>query len=279
MCDWQLNGTYRSEAGQIRWDRFGDPDRDPVVLLHGTPFSSFIWRGIAPALARNHLVYVWDMPGYGVSEKFDGQDLSLSALGSVFVELLQHWRLTEPTVVAHDSGGAVALGAHLWHGVRYRRLALVDAVALTPWGSPFFQLVGRHPKAFDSLPSALHRALMRDYVDSASKPGLHPATLNVLVEPWLGEHGQDAFYRQLTQRLADQRYIEQMQSRYATIDIPVMVCWGEDDAWVPADRGRELAHRIPDARLETLPYAGHLVQEDSPAELTAILLAFLHDLA
>lgn len=80
-------------------------------------------------------------------------------------------------------------------------------------------------------------------------------------------------------RLADQRYVEQMQSRYATIDIPVMVCWGEDDAWVPADRGRELAQRIPDARLETLPCAGHLVQEDSPAELTAVLLAFLHDLA
>lgn len=50
---------------------------------------------------------------------------------------------------------------------------------------------------------------------------------------------------------------------------------GEDDEWIPVARGRELAARIPDARLFVLPGAGHLVQEDTPAELTAALLDFL----
>ncbi|MEO3754191.1 alpha/beta hydrolase [Streptomyces sp. B6B3] len=276
MTDWELSRSYDSASGRVRWDRFGEPDADPVVLLHGTPFSSYVWRGIARSLAHHHQVFVWDMPGYGASEKAQGQDVSLAAQGGTFAELLAHWGLVEPTVIAHDFGGAVALRAHLLHGARYRQLAVVDPVAVAPWGSPFFRLVAENSAVFGQLPPALHRALVREYVSSASSPGLHPATLDRLVEPWLDEVGQAAFYRQIAQ--ADQRYTDEIQDRYATIDIPVLVCWGTDDTWIPTERGRELAARIPGAQLRLIPGAGHLVQEDAPAELLAALLAFLHGL-
>lgn len=205
----------------------------------------------------------------------DGQDVSLAAQGRVFGELLAHWELAEPLVIAHDFGGAVALRAHLLHGARYRRLALVDAVALAPWGSPFFQLVREHSDVFSQLPSTLHRALVREYVSSASSPGLDPATLDQLVEPWLGDVGQLAFYRQIAQ--ADQGHTDEIQDLYGTIDIPVLVCWGAEDAWIPAAKGHELASRIPGAQLRLIPGAGHLVQEDAPVDLTEALIAFLHE--
>jgi pimeloyl-ACP methyl ester carboxylesterase len=274
---WRLPQTYSSRLGTLRWARLGDPDAAPVVLLHGTPFSSFIWRHIARALAHDHCVYVWDMPGYGASDKYEGQDLSLDTLAQVFTDLLDYWSLDEPLVVAHDSGGAVALGAHLRHAARYRRLGLVDAVSLAPWGSPFFRLVDEHAALFDSLPPRLHQALLREYVNTASSPGLHPATLESLVGPWVDEAGRAAFYRQLRQRTADQSFVEAIQDEYRTIDIPVAVCWGEDDTWIPPARGRELADQIPGASFRTIPEAGHLVQEDNPAELTAALLVFLWD--
>jgi pimeloyl-ACP methyl ester carboxylesterase len=50
------------------------------------------------------------------------------------------------------------------------------------------------------------------------------------------------------------------------------VCWGQDDTWIPVDKGHELVARIPGARLELIPGAGHLVQEDAPAELVEALL-------
>jgi pimeloyl-ACP methyl ester carboxylesterase len=273
--DWRLTETYRSSSGEVRWERLGEPGRDPVVLLHGTPFSSYVWRGIARALAAEHEVLVWDMPGYGASEMADGQDVSLAAQARVFTELLEHWALSEPIVVAHDVGGAVALRAHLLHDARYRALALVDPVALAPWGSPFFRLVGAHAEVFAELPPPLHRALVREYVSSASSPGLHPATHDALVAPWTGERGQAAFYRQIAQ--ADQRHTDEVEARYGEIAVPVLVCWGSDDAWIPPERGRELVERIPGARLQPIPGAGHLVQEDEPAQLTAALLAFLRD--
>ncbi|ONK11455.1 alpha/beta hydrolase [Streptomyces sp. MP131-18] len=273
MSAWRLTRTFRSTSGAVRWDSLGPPGQDPVVLLHGTPFSSYVWRAVARALARRHQVYVWDMPGYGASAKSAGQDVSLAAQGRVFTELLAHWDLPEPLVVAHDFGGAVALRAHLLHGARYRALALVDPVALAPWGSPFFRLVGEHAEVFEQLPPALHRALVREYVGSASSPGLHPAVLDQLVRPWLGDPGQAAFYRQIAQ--ADQLHTDEVQDRYGEIAVPALVCWGQDDTWIPAAKGRELADRIPGARLEPIAGAGHLVQEDAPAELTAVLAAFL----
>ncbi|QMV04505.1 alpha/beta fold hydrolase [Streptomyces lincolnensis] len=273
VTEWQLTETFHSAAGEVRWGSLGRPDGDPVVLLHGTPFSSYVWRDIAHALAGHHQVFVWDMPGYGASEKSAGQDVSLAVQSRIFSQLLEHWGLDEPLVVAHDFGGAVSLRAHLLHGALYRALALVDPVALAPWGSPFFRLVGEQSEVFEQLPPALHRALVREYVSSASSPGLHPTVLDQLVRPWLGDPGQGAFYRQIAQ--ADQRYTDEVQERYGEIAVPTLVCWGEDDTWIPVARGRELAARIPDARFEPIAGAGHLVQEDAPARLTALLLDFL----
>lgn len=275
MTGWNLSRTYNSTHGEVRWDTLGESGNEPVVFLHGTPFSSYVWRGAARAFAESHQVFVWDMPGYGASEKSEGQDVSLAAQGQVFSELLAHWGLHEPTVFAHDYGGAVALRAHLLHGARYGQLALVDPVALEPWGSAFFRLVGQHSEVFDQLPPALHSALVREYISSASNPGLHPAVLERLAEPWLGKSGQAAFYRQIAQ--AHQRYTDEIQDRYATIDLPILVCWGTEDTWVPLARGHELVSCIPGSRLRLIEGAGHLVQEDAPAELTAALLDFLRE--
>jgi len=273
---WQLRESWESPIGTLRWDRLGPDDGPPVVLLHGTPFSSYVWHEIAPALAADgHRVHVWDMPGYGSSQKSDGQDVSLKAQGEVFAELLGVWGLSTPSVIAHDFGGCVALRAHLLHKAEYRRLALVDPVALAPWGSPFFRLVAGHAAVFGQLPAPLHEALVREYVGSASHRGLLPEVLDALVAPWTDPAGQAAFYRQIAQ--ADQRYTDEIQPLYPTLNLPVTVCWATEDTWIPPAKGEELASLIPGARLRPIPDAGHLVPLDAPARLLGELIAFLRN--
>ena len=262
--------TWRGDQ-QIRWSRSGSGP--PLVFCHGTPWSSALWKPIADTLSGRFTVYLWDMLGYGASAMSEGQDVSLAAQGALLADLLEHWELVEPHVVAHDFGGAVSLRAHLLHGARYRSLVLVDVVALAPWGSPFFRLVANNASVFAQLPSELHEALVRAYIGGAAHRRLSPESLDMLVAPWLGRDGQAAFYRQIAQ--ADQRYTDEIEPRYPTIDLPVLVTWGIDDTWIPVARAHRLAEQIPGAELCIVSEAGHLIQLDAPEQLTAILHRWL----
>lgn len=271
MTAWSLTQVHSTAQGDVRWDRFGSGP--PVVLMHGTPFSSFVWREVAPALAQRHTVYVWDMLGYGASEKRRGQDVSLAAQAELFADLVNGWGVESPAVVGHDFGGTVALRAHLLHGVPYDRLALVDAVAHSPWGTGLFRLVRRHPEVLEQLPPALHEGMVRPYIQSASRRGLSESVLAAYVTPWTGADGQAALYRQMAQ--GDERFTDEIQDRYGEIELPVLVCWGTEDTWLDPAKAEQLAAAIPGAELRWLEGAGHLVQEDAPAQLTAALLEFL----
>ncbi|TQN30354.1 pimeloyl-ACP methyl ester carboxylesterase [Haloactinospora alba] len=271
MGTWELRESYESSNGTVRWDRIGQGS--PVVLVHGWPFSSYVWRDVAAGLARRHTVYVWDLPGYGQSAKTTGQDVSLAGHQAVLTELLEHWGLTSPAVVAHDIGAAVALRSALLDGVGYGRLVLVDAVSVRPWGSPFFRLVREHAEVFARLPAPQHEAMVRRYLAGGTHGELRTRVLDTLVQPWLGEVGQAAFYRQMAQ--AEERHTREVEDRFGELDMPTLIVWGEHDDWLPADRAEHLARLIPHARLEWVADSGHLVQEDAPARFTSLLTDFL----
>jgi pimeloyl-ACP methyl ester carboxylesterase len=267
MADWVLRERFVTDAGEIAWDRLGEGP--PVVMVHGTPWSSWTWRRVAPRLAERFSVYVFDLLGFGASEKRPGQDVSLAGHGARFGALLDFWELDRPAVIAHDIGGATALRAHLLHQQPVAAFALIDVVALAPWGSPFYRLVREHCAVFEQLPAAIHEGVLRAYVGTAQPRPIDRPIEDALIAPWLGEGGQSGFYRQIAQ--GDQRHTDEVEPLYGQITAPTLVIWGEADPWIPVARGVELSHRIPGARLERLPRAGHLVQEDEPDELVRLL--------
>jgi pimeloyl-ACP methyl ester carboxylesterase len=271
MDGWVLGGEYVSSQGGVRWEVFGEGP--PLVLVHGTPFSSFVWRKIIPALAETMTVYAFDLPGYGSSEMREGQDVSLAAQGGVLAELLDHWGLEEPAVVGHDIGGAIALRTHLLGGRDFRAIALIDAVALSPWGSPFYRLVQEHVGVFRLIPAYMHEAMVAAYVRDATFAPMDDEALRPYVEPWLGAEGQEAFYRQIVQN--DPRYTDEVQPLYARLERPVMILWGEEDRWIPLERGQELHEAIPGSTFRTISRCAHLAQEDATATVVELLGDFL----
>ncbi len=266
-----LDREFAWRGRRIRWSALGAGP--PVVFCHGTPWSAALWWPFAEALSRQFRVYLWDMPGYGSSSMDAEHPVGLDVQGLAFADLLAHWQLELPHVVAHDYGGAVALRAHLLHGLPFRSLALVDVVALAPWGSEFFRLVGNQPDVFAALPPAVHEGALRAYVQGASQRGLTPTDLDLLVAPWLGAEGQAAFYRQIA--AADQRFTDDIEPLYGSLDVPVLVVWGTDDAWIPVDRAHRLTAAIPRAELVLIDNAGHLIQLDAPVPLATTLHGWL----
>lgn len=270
VTEWDLSREFQSSAGTIKYDVRGEGPA--VVLVHGTPWSSFSWRHIIPALAQWYRVYFYDLLGYGQSEKGPGQDVSLAVQNRTLGELIDHWGLEAPFIGGHDFGGTTVLRSHLLDGRDFLKIALIDPVALSPWGSVFFSHVKLHLAAFEGLPAYIHEAVVSAYVRKATYHAMDAETLQGILKPWLGPTGQGAFYRQIAQ--AHQRFTNEIEARYAAITRPTLILWGERDEWIPLERGRQLHALIPNSDFHTIPSAGHLVQEDAPAVLVSHLIRF-----
>lgn len=128
----QLTKEFRFEGRRVAWDSMSQGA--PMVLIHGTPFSSHVWRRIAPHLTTRRKVYLFDLLGYGRSDMSPGNDVSLGVQGKLLSALLDYWNVVYPDILAHDFGGATALRAALLDNQRFCTLTLVDPVALAPLG-------------------------------------------------------------------------------------------------------------------------------------------------
>src|SRR5699024_11486852 len=106
-------------------------------------------------------------------------------------------------------GATTALRTHLLNGRDYRSLTLIDPVALSPYGSALVQTARQHPEAFIQLPSYIHEAIVRAYIASAVHRTLSEHEMSRYLQPWLGEVGQPAFYRQIAQM--DDRHTDEIQ--------------------------------------------------------------------
>ncbi|MEM8691884.1 MAG: alpha/beta hydrolase [Pseudomonadota bacterium] len=259
---WHLDETYECSAGLVRAGRCGQGP--PLVLAHGWPWSSFSWHRIIPALEDSYHLHWYDMPGFGRSQMGGPRAPALDTQGDVFAEMLNHWQLAKPLVLAHDFGGAVTLRAHLLAGRDYGHLTLMNVVAMRPWGSDFFNHVGQHTEAFLGLPQHIHAAVVEAYIKGALVTDLDKADLKATITPWISEEGQVAFYAQFA--LADEALTSAFEDKLADMRCPVTVLWGEDDPWIPIARGQALAQAIGTV-LVPLPNVGHLPQLEAPSRV------------
>ncbi|VEP11799.1 Alpha/beta hydrolase [Hyella patelloides LEGE 07179] len=271
MTDWILPHKYSFEGQQISYDIQGHVS--PLVLVHGTPWSSFNWRHIIPRLTETYTVYFYDLLGYGQSTKKDGQNVSLGIQNRVLASLLDHWQLNSPIIIGHDFGGTTVLRTHLIEKRDFAKIIVVDPVALSPWGSSFFIHVREHEAAFRGMPDYIHEAIVTAYVKGAVHHPMPEETLKGILKPWLGEVGKAAFYRQIAQ--ANSRFTDEIEPKYQDLKCSVLIIWGEGDRWIPIETGERLHQAISGSKFKSISNAGHLVQEDNPANLLEAIIEFL----
>src|SRR3989442_5219204 len=105
-----------------------------VLLLHGFPTSSCLWRRDLPLLASRMRVIAPDLLGYGESDKPAGRDLSEVGQAMYVRELMERLGIEDTAVVGHDIGGAIAQLLALDPGhLAVRALVLVDSACFDAW--------------------------------------------------------------------------------------------------------------------------------------------------
>lgn len=268
--EWVLPETYLFNGRFVRYGINGDGP--PVVVVHGTPWSSFNLRHIIKQLSNSFTVYYYDLIGYGQSDKSPG-DVSLGIQNRILDDLLKHWGLVNPAIIGHDFGGTTVLRTHLINGRDFDKIVLIDPVAISPWGSPFFKHVNMHEDAFAGVPDYIHDAIVRAYIKTAVFKPIDEATMDMIVHPWTDSEGKAAFYRQIAQ--AHSGYTDEVQSSYNRISRPVLILWGREDTWIPLDKGETLHDMIPGSELSVVGDAGHLVIEEQPDKLIQKIYPFL----
>ena len=149
----------------------------------------------------------------------------------MLAELLGHWGLEAPGIVGHDIGAGIVLRAHLLDGVPFHRMALVDAVSLSPWITPFSRHVGRYLEAFATMPGYVHREVVAAHLRSAIYRSMSEADLWPYLAPWTGVEGQAAYYRHVS-RAVDERYTDEVEPLYGSIEAPTLILWGVEDGWL-----------------------------------------------
>lgn len=270
---WSLGQRVQTSLGEIACDRLGDGP--PVVLVHGTPSRSFIWREVAPVLAERFSVYVYDLLGYGESERREGDDGSIAAQGRLLAELVRHWELDRPAFVGHDIGGAIVLRAHLLERVAARRLALVDAVVLRPWITPASRHVRAHLDAYRTMPVHVFREVAAVHLRTATHHPMDGKTFAGIFDQWEGERGQALWLAHVAD--FDEGHTAEFEPLLGSMGTPTRIIWGEHDAWLDPEVSERIERQLPNADRVLLPGAGHFSMEDRPAELADALVDWLSE--
>src|SRR5215216_1966678 len=123
------------EVGEARVAYREEGDGEPLLLLHGCPFSSFIWRKVIPLLSPRYRCMAPDLLGLGDTETPEGADWSLRAQAAMVIGFLDALGIERAHVVGHDQGGAIAQLLASEHPERVDRLVISNAEAYDNWPS------------------------------------------------------------------------------------------------------------------------------------------------
>lgn len=277
---------HTDAAGRIHYLAAGEPDGEPVLLLHGVSLPAATWLPLLPHLTDEYRVYAPDRPGLGLSvaPSYRARDLR-SFLVAYLLDLLDDRGVEKPHVVGNSHGGIQAFLLALDHD-RVDRLALVGAPGGVSRDLPLlFRLL-----TVRGVNRALFWLLSRgDPVENARQS---MARVNVVDDGALPE----AFYEllaagaRLPGREASQRSLATAQGSFGRahplfdlrdelhgLDRPTRFVWGTEDSFWPPAVGRQVAERMPDAGFHELPGHGHTPWLEPGDEAAALVRPFLDE--
>jgi pimeloyl-ACP methyl ester carboxylesterase len=243
----------------------------PLLLLHGFPTSSYLWRRDVPLFSSRMRVIVPDLLGYGLSDKPADVDLSLPAQARRIREVLSALDLDTAAVVGHGLGGGVAQLLALDHPGLVQALGLVDSVAFDAWPSPAVRAIQAtlpERPSFDQVERAIGDLFDRGM---GHRDRLDAAALDEYLAPWRADPA--AFAR--AARALTGEDLAGRDGELEALDTPAFVVWGEDDAFLPVTLAERLGESLGFSMVALLPGCGHFVGEDAWQTVGPLLYEFL----
>lgn len=249
----------------------GPRDAPTLVLLHGFGASLQTWDAWSQALETQWRVVRIDVPAFGLTGPAVNNDYSDEADVARLLALLDHLGLQRVAVGGHSMGGRIAWNFAAAHPERVSHLVLVApdgfpdprsttefTYQVSPWlglmqySLPAWALkIGVAPAYGDA--KLLKPETLRRYQDMMRAPGVRTA---------------------LIERMRQSRNSDPVP-RLQSLKMPVLLVWGDKDAFIPISNAQDYLKAIPHATLASIPLAGHVVHEEAPLPSAQAVMEFL----
>jgi haloalkane dehalogenase len=268
---------HYAEIDGMRMHYLDEGHGDPILLLHGEPDWSYLYRKMIPTLATAFRVVAPDYLGFGRSDKpteigwytYDRHVASIEAL-------IEHLDLTGITVVVQDWGGPIGLRVATEMPERFARLVVLNTGLMSPgegWPTEGFMNWRNFAERVGlDLP-------VGKVMQSSSATELDAATLAAYEAPWPtreSKAGVAAFPLLVPIKAGDPGADEMRRVRehLKTWPIPALVMFSDGDPVFRPEVGQQFARLLPGAHgvMDTITGASHMLQEDKGEEIADRIL-------
>jgi haloalkane dehalogenase len=244
----------------------------PVLLLHGWPTSSHLWRDVMPPIARSNRVIAPDLPGFGASDKPLGVRYDFAFFERAIDGLLAALGVDQLGLAVHDLGGPIGLHWTLRNPERVTRLALLNTLVYPQFSPAVMEFVrvltnpgererATSPEGLAEFGREVLPGGSDDVLAAFAAPFDTPDKRRVLADAGVG---------------LDFEGFTEIEQKLPTLEIPVRIVYGEDDRALTdvAATMRRVAGDLPQAVVTPLPGRGHFIQEEAPEQVGELLAEF-----
>lgn len=283
--DWK--SLYPFESNYIQFDQHkmhyvDHGEGEPVVMVHGNPTWSFYWRNLIQALSANHRCIAVDHMGCGLSDKPKKYKYRLTKHTENLSNLLTDLQLENATLVVHDWGGPIGLGAFLHRIHRFKRVVILNTGAFPPHAVPTKLKIARSPVLGQFAIQGMNMFLTDAFKTATTKHEIWTDAMKAgYLAPYNNWSNRKAVYQFVRDIPTNANHptwnvlsaIERGLDRMA--DYPVKMIWGMKD-WVFDHVCLEkMSELIPHASVHKIESAGHYVMEDAKDEVIEQIQDFI----
>ncbi|MER5852170.1 alpha/beta hydrolase [Streptomyces sp. NPDC002012] len=262
----------------------GDPQSPTLVLLHGFPTSSHMFRNLIPALADTYRVVAPDMIGFGQSAMptVDEFDYTFDAVTDVTTGLLEQLGIERFAVYVQDYGAPIAWRLALRSPQSITAIitqngnAYTDGFVKAFWDGLFAYAESPTPETEAPLREALTLEMTRwQYLNGVADPSLVSPDNWTIDQALLDRTGNDAIQLALFRSYpTNVALYPQLQQYFRDSQVPLLAVWGANDEIFGPEGARAFQRDLPDAEIHLLE-SGHFALESHLEDITGYIRGFL----
>ena len=285
MPDWRSLYPFESHELQLDGWRYHYVDEGagkPLVMVHGNPTWSFYWRRLIEFFRSDYRTVAPDHIGCGLSDKPQDYPYTLKQHRDNLVRLLEELDLQDVTLLVHDWGGAIGVGAALQTPERIGRLVLFNTAAFPPPYIPWRIRLCRFPSlgawAIRRLNAFARPAL---WMATNQPRQLTPEIRAGLIAPYDSWENRVAVARFVADIPGGPRHptwevLEEIEAGLPRLaSLPVQIIWGMKDWCFHSACLERFQKHFPHAQTHRMENAGHYVVEDAHEDILPLVKQFL----